>query len=356
MNVNLCLSTKGTPKCRHSPGIGRFIHSSQSPFEVLHNCRARNNDQVRSFFSRRFLNPSIQHMAASIDSILEYSPRLLPEIKVSPLPEVIFVSTIKALIIPAYSLSLSQWATVGSLILLTNISPTLRKATVKLYGYLSFIIGTEIALINAYVLVSMPTYTRLRSLIATAKVCSWISPSTKLQPLTVVILNVLNSLVPVYTDSLVLYHIVKEKASHSDSKIKLVSSMGTPILLKFIRLANAVVYVHTSTEFILTSFAIAKDSAKPDTAIVDMTRMMWNVYLSSSLQLVDNVSVHRTVHDTSLLTLFGCRYSLYVHWSHTIKTWKSVGSAGQSAFPFPHTRIIILICWPFHYFFQRRSI
>ena len=92
-------------------------------------------------------------MAASVDSILNYLPRLLPEIKVYPLPEVIFLSTIKALVSPAANLSLSQLGTVGLLILLTNISPALRKATVKFYGYLSLIIGAEIALINAYVLV-----------------------------------------------------------------------------------------------------------------------------------------------------------------------------------------------------------
>ena len=111
-----------------------------------------------------------------------------------------------------------------------------------------------------------------------------------------VILNVLNSLVPVYTDSLVLYLLVKEKASYSDSKIKLISSMGTPILFKFMRLANAVMYIHTSyihtsVEFILTSFVAAKGGVDPDTVIVEMARMS-NVYVSTSLQLVDNLSVY----------------------------------------------------------------
>jgi len=92
-------------------------------------------------------------MATSIEFILKYLPRLLPEIKVSPLPEDIFLSTVKALVVPAASLSLSQWGILGALILLTNTSPALRKATVKLYSYISLIIGIEIALINAYVLV-----------------------------------------------------------------------------------------------------------------------------------------------------------------------------------------------------------
>jgi hypothetical protein len=108
-------------------------------------------------------------MAASIDSISKYLPKLLPEIKVSPVPEVIFLSTIRALVVPAANSSLSQRCTVGSLILLTNLSPTLRKATAKLYGYVSFVIATEIALINAYVLASIFSYLHLCSLISSAK-------------------------------------------------------------------------------------------------------------------------------------------------------------------------------------------
>jgi hypothetical protein len=117
----------------------------------------------------------------------------------------------------------------------------------------------------------------------------------------VVILNVLNSLVPVYTDSLVLYLLVKEKATDSDSKIKLVLEMGSPILLKFMRLANAVMYIHASAEFILTSFVDAKGAVNPDTSIMDMARM-WSVYISTSLQLVDNLSVSLHHSMTSSLT------------------------------------------------------
>ena len=90
-----------------------------------------------------------------MDSLLKYLPRLLPEIRVPPIPEIVFLSTIKALVVPAASLSLSQWGTLGLLILLTNTLPAPRKATAKLYGYLSLIIGAEIAMINAYVLVGI---------------------------------------------------------------------------------------------------------------------------------------------------------------------------------------------------------
>ena len=92
-------------------------------------------------------------MATSMESLLNFLPRLLPEIRVPSLPEIVFLSTIKTIVVPAASLSLSQWGVLGLLILLTNTSPALRKATAKLYGYLSLIIGAEIAMINAYVLV-----------------------------------------------------------------------------------------------------------------------------------------------------------------------------------------------------------
>lgn len=86
--------------------------------------------------------------------VLQHLYRFLPEIKVSPLPEDIFLFTIKALLVPAMNLSYSQYGVIGALILLTNSSAALRKATVQIYGYLSLIIGAEIAFINAYVLVS----------------------------------------------------------------------------------------------------------------------------------------------------------------------------------------------------------
>jgi hypothetical protein len=93
---------------------------------------------------------------ATYESVLQHLYRFLPEIKISPIPERIFLSTIKVLLVPAMNLSLSQCGAIGALILLTNSSAALRKATVQLYGYLSLIIGAEIAFINAYVLVSRP--------------------------------------------------------------------------------------------------------------------------------------------------------------------------------------------------------
>jgi len=95
-------------------------------------------------------------MATATSVLQYYLPRFLPEIKISPLPERIFLSTIKALLVPAMDLPLSQWGSIGALILLTNSSPILRKATVQLYGYVSLIIAAELAFINSYVIVSTP--------------------------------------------------------------------------------------------------------------------------------------------------------------------------------------------------------
>jgi hypothetical protein len=108
------------------------------------------------------------------------------------------------------------------------------------------------------------------------------------------VLNVLNSVIPVYTDSVILFHLVKEKASQSASRITLVTTMGAPILLKFARLASAIMYIHASVEFILASFTVANDSIAPDFAMVEIARIQ-NVYISSSLQLVDNLSAFATV-------------------------------------------------------------
>jgi hypothetical protein len=108
---------------------------------------------------------------------------------------------------------------------------------------------------------------------------------------TVVTLNVLNSLVPVYTDSLLLVHLIKDKASQSHSKVNIVSTMGTPVLLKCMRLGSAVMSIHSSTEFIITSLTVGKGGNGPNSFdIVEMAHK-WSVYMSSSLQLVDNVSV-----------------------------------------------------------------
>ena len=115
--------------------------------------------------------------------------------------------------------------------------------------------------------------------------------------MTVVALNVLNSLVPVFTDSLTLIRIIKEKVSHSDSMVNLISTMGAPILLKFMRLVNAVTSVQEKTEFIIISLTAEKGDVTPNTNILE-TLHTWNVYMSSGLHLVDNLSAFCTIRIT----------------------------------------------------------
>ena len=113
--------------------------------------------------------------------------------------------------------------------------------------------------------------------------------------MTVVTLNVLNSLVPVFTDTLVLIHLIKEKVAQSDSTVNLVSTMGAPTLLKCMRLSSAVMFILASTDFIITSLTVEKGGTTPDIAIVETART-WNVYTSSSLHIVDNLSAFCFVH------------------------------------------------------------
>ena len=188
---------------------------------------------------------------------------------------------------------------------------------------------------------SYPLYLHQYSFILSAKVCSWISPSTTLHPLTLAVLNVLNSVIPVYTDSVILFHLVKEKASQSASRVTLVTTMGAPILLKFARLASAIMYIHASIEFILASFTVANDSIAPDFAMVEIARIQ-NVYISSSLQLVDNLSAfrHRILHN--FVKAITCRYSLRVYWTHILGMRTLSASTCLSALPSSHSYVIVL--------------
>jgi hypothetical protein len=59
------------------------------------------------------------------------------------------------------------------------------------------------------------------------------------------------------------------------------------------RLAGAVMSIHASTEFIITSLTVEKGGAAPDISIVETARK-WSVYMSSGLHLIDNASAFRT--------------------------------------------------------------
>jgi len=102
--------------------------------------------------------------------------------------------------------------------------------------------------------------------------------------------------------------------------VNIVSTMGTPILLKFIRLVNTVMSIQANTEFIVNSLAVEKGDVTPNADILE-TLHTWNVYMSSGLHLVDNL------------------YSFGVHWIHIIKMRKLTASAS----PLPTTNFSNLI-------------
>ena len=119
------------------------------------------------------------------------------------------------------------------------------------------------------------------------KLCSWLSPSTTLEPLTVTILSILNGVMPILTDSILLTHIVIERLEHSKSRLRLVMTMAAPVFLKFGRLANAAIYIAACAEFVLNSIIFGD-------GVLDMDSLnaaqAWSMEISSTLQIVDNSS------------------------------------------------------------------
>jgi len=76
--------------------------------------------------------------------------------------------------------------------------------------------------------------------------------------------------------------------------VNIVSTMGTPILLKFMRLVNAVMSIQANTEFIVISLTVEKGDVTPNANILETIRT-WNVYMSSGLHLVDNLLAFCTI-------------------------------------------------------------
>jgi hypothetical protein len=122
-----------------------------------------------------------------------------------------------------------------------------------------------------------------------SKLCSWLSPSTTLEPLTIVIMGILNGVMPILTDSILLMHIVVERIEHSKSPFRLAVIMAAPIFLKFGRLANAAIYIVACAEFVLSS--VTSGDSVPDMDILNAAQAR-SMEISSALQMVDNSSAN----------------------------------------------------------------
>jgi len=191
-----------------------------------------------------------------------------PTFEISPVPELIFLTTVKGLLSFVIDLSLLDSSLILIIILLVNANPSIRRKAVVALSILLLVFGLEISFVNVYVLV-----------------CSWLSPSTALEPLTVVILGILNGIMPIITDSILLTHIVIERTEHSKSLLRLVLTMAAPVFLKFGRLGNAAIYIAACAEFVLSSVVSGNDV--PDMDILDAAQAR-SMQIACTLQMVDN--------------------------------------------------------------------
>jgi len=192
----------------------------------------------------------------------------LPTYEISPLPEHIFLATVKGLLSYVVNLSLLDFSLLIVIVVLVHTNPLTRQKAAVFQGFVLLIFGLEVSFVNFYALL-----------------CSWLSPSTTLEPLTVVIMGTLNDVTPIMTDSVLLLHIVIDRIEHSKSPLRLAMTMAVPVFLKFGRLANTAIYIVACAEFVLSAVS-AKDGV-PDMYILDAARAR-SMQIACALQAIDN--------------------------------------------------------------------
>ena len=101
-------------------------------------------------------------------------------------------------------------------------------------------------------------------------------------------MGILNSVMPILTDSILLMHIVIERMEHSKSPWRLVMTMAAPVLLKFGRLANAAIYIAACAEFVLSS--VKSGDGVPDMDMLGAAQAQ-SMQIACTLQMIDNSSV-----------------------------------------------------------------
>ncbi|KAF8263778.1 hypothetical protein EI94DRAFT_1703742 [Lactarius quietus] len=180
----------------------------------------------------------------------------------------IFLGTVKGLLSFVINLSLLDLSLIFVIVLLVNANPSIRQKAAVSLGILFFLFGLEISLVNIYALL-----------------CSRLSPSTTLEPLTIVLMGIINGIMPILTDSILLMHIVIERMEHSKSPWRLAMTMAAPVFLKFGRLANAAVYISTCAEFVLSSVRSGDGVPDMDTLGAAQARSM---QIACTLQMIDN--------------------------------------------------------------------
>ena len=78
----------------------------------------------------------------------------LPTIEMSPVPELIFLGTVKGLLSFVINLSLLDLSLLFTIVLLVNANPSIRQKAAVSLSVLLLVFGLEISLVNVYALVS----------------------------------------------------------------------------------------------------------------------------------------------------------------------------------------------------------
>ena len=78
----------------------------------------------------------------------------LPAIEMSPVPELIFLGTVKGLLSFVINLSLLDLSLIFIILLLVNANPSIRRKAAVSLSILFLLFGLEISLVNIYALVS----------------------------------------------------------------------------------------------------------------------------------------------------------------------------------------------------------
>jgi hypothetical protein len=217
----------------------------------------------------------------------------LPAVGMSPVPELIFLSTVKGLLSFVINLSLLDLSLIFIIVLLVNSNASIQGKAAVALSILFLLFGLEISLVNIYALVSCFTVqlsiAQLLTTRKSAKLCSRLSPPTTLEPLTIVIMGILNGVMPILTDSILLMHIVIERIEHAKSPWRLALIMAAPVFLKFGRLANAAIYISACAGFVLSS--VTSGDGVPDMDILGAAQTR-SMQIACTLQMIDNSSVH----------------------------------------------------------------
>lgn len=77
----------------------------------------------------------------------------LPTLEISPVPEQMFLGTVKGLLSFAINLSLLDASLIIIIVLLVHANPSTRQKAVGVLSFLLLVFGLEVSLVNVYALV-----------------------------------------------------------------------------------------------------------------------------------------------------------------------------------------------------------